>query len=166
MNKLIFAIIVLNLCLLWLLVEGGFAWLAFNILDQFLLVVVVLLVKETFILVLIIVRLRGAIWVDIKCLKLFACVFFFSDPLLLFFDRLLLFHLFLLFLWLFIVLLLSCEGLKYVLIVQQGMGELILEVCVLQELADALLDDGHLQDCVDWGASCWVLLQHDTNQLP
>jgi hypothetical protein len=29
------------------------------------------------------------------------------------------------------------------------MGELILEVCVLQELADALLDDGHLQDSVD-----------------
>jgi len=29
------------------------------------------------------------------------------------------------------------------------MGELILEVCVLQELADALLDDRHLQDSVD-----------------
>lgn len=29
------------------------------------------------------------------------------------------------------------------------MGELIFEVCVLQELADTLLDDGHLQDCVD-----------------
>jgi hypothetical protein len=28
------------------------------------------------------------------------------------------------------------------------MGELIFEVCVLQELADALLDDRHLQDSV------------------
>jgi hypothetical protein len=29
------------------------------------------------------------------------------------------------------------------------MGELIFEVSILQELADALLDDGHLEDSVD-----------------
>lgn len=32
---------------------------------------------------------------------------------------------------------------------QQSMGELIFEVSILQELADALLDDGHLKDSVD-----------------
>jgi hypothetical protein len=29
------------------------------------------------------------------------------------------------------------------------MGELIFEVSILQELADALLNDGHLEDSVD-----------------
>ena len=32
---------------------------------------------------------------------------------------------------------------------QQSMGELIFEVSVLQELADALFNDGHLEDSVD-----------------
>ena len=32
---------------------------------------------------------------------------------------------------------------------QQSMGELIFEVSIFQELADTLLDDGHLEDSVD-----------------
>ena len=105
-------------------------------------VLVVLMVEEARVIVLLIqVGLR---WTVLLLLLLLLCLLSFSC-----FECLLGFF----------------ELVEYILIVQDGVGEFILEGLALQETTDALLDLRHAENLVDRGPLCRVQLQHGGDQL-
>lgn len=97
-----------------------------------------------------------------QLLELLARVFFLLPLLLFLLLPLSLFHL--LARLLFSVFLLS-KGLEHILIVQEGMRELILEVGIVEELRDSPLDEWHLQNGIDGGTLRRVLLEQSRHQV-
>lgn len=52
------------------------------------------------------------------------------------------------------------ELVEDILVVEQSMGKLFLEGVVVEEVLDAVLNAGHLQQLVDVGSLGWVPLEH------
>ena len=116
------------------------------------------MIEESVVLVLAVVSLGWlvACWLYMKLFELLSGVFLLLALLLLFLLFGLLLHLpFNLFLALFLL----SECLKHILIVEESVRELVLEVFVVEELRNPSLNNGHLQDSVDRGSLCRVLLQ-------
>jgi len=140
-------------------------------LGQVLNVLLVLVLEEFRILVEFLVALRGLVssqvhllhfLLSLKLLHLSALLG--SHLVLLRLDR----GLLLLLLVLLVDLLLGLDAFelfKDILVVQEGVGELISEVSSVEELADAGLNEGVAQDLVDGRSSSGVSLEHVLNQL-
>lgn len=143
--------------------------LALHVVLQLSLVAIKLQIEKVCVsLELSLILLRGLVGrPELHLLELLSgCLLFtLTHLLLLGLKRLLLAELFKLLGFLVLVILAALERLENVLVVQKSMRELVLEVLVIEEHADALLYQRHLEDLVDVRSLCRVLLQHLADQL-